>query len=274
MNQLDEDLWARIRSMESEQTELGFDPFGFQPEFLKYVLPVARWLYRRYFRVEARGFDNVPDSGSVLLVSNHSGQIPLDGLMIGTGLLIDRDVPRMARSMVERWVPTIPFVSYFLARCGQVLGTRENCRILLRRGASVLVFPEGVAGVNKTYDQAYELQSFGLGFMRLALENDVPIVPVAVVGAEEQMPAIANLKGLAKLLGMPNFPVTPTWPLLGPLGAIPLPVKYHIEMGEPMHFEGSADDEDRIVQKKVDRVRGHIREMIHAGLRRRNGVFF
>jgi 1-acyl-sn-glycerol-3-phosphate acyltransferase len=110
--------------------------------------------------------------------------------------------------------------------------------------------------------------------MRLALENDVPIVPVAVVGAEEQMPAIANLKGLAKLLGMPNFPVTPTWPLLGPLGAIPLPVKYHIEMGEPMHFEGSADDEDRIVQKKVDRVRGHIREMIHAGLRRRNGVFF
>jgi 1-acyl-sn-glycerol-3-phosphate acyltransferase len=260
--------------MEAEQTELGFDPFGFQPEFLKYVLPVTAWLYRHYFRVEARGFEHVPDQGSVLLVSNHSGQIPIDGLMIGTGLLVDREVPRMARSMVERWVPTIPFVSYVLARCGQVVGTRENCRLLLNRGASVLVFPEGVAGIGKIYDRAYELQPFGLGFMRLALETDTPIVPISVVGTEEQMPAIANSERLAKLLGSPGFPITPTWPFLGPLGAIPLPVKIHIDVGEPMHFEGSPDDEDRIVDQKVERVRGRIREMIHEGLRRRRGVFF
>ena len=271
---LDPDLWERIRSMDAGQNEYGYDPFGFQPEFLKYIAPVAKILYEHYFRTEVVGIDNIPDSGRVMLVANHSGQIPIDGLMIGSAGLFERESPRMARSMVERWVPTIPFFSYILARAGQVVGTRENCRILLRREGCILVFPEGAKGISKTYDRAYQLESFGLGFMRLALETDTPILPVGVVGGEEQMPSVWNVESLAKLLGMPAFPVTPTWPLLGPIGGMPLPVKYRLYFGEPMTFEGASDDEDRNIQTKVDRVRDAIQDQIDRGLRERRGVFF
>jgi 1-acyl-sn-glycerol-3-phosphate acyltransferase len=274
VDRLDPELWERIRTMDAGQNEYGYDPFGFQPDFLKYILPIAHFLYRDYFRTEVHGMEQIPDSGPVLLVSNHSGQIPMDGLIIASALLFDREPPRMARSMIERWVPTIPFISYFFARCGQVVGTRENCRILLGRDGCILVFPEGAHGITKTYDKAYELQRFGLGFMRLALENDTPIVPIGVVGAEEQMPAIWNVESLAKLFNMPAFPVTPTWPLLGLLGGLPLPVKYRLYFGEPMHFQGAADDEDRNIQKKVDRVKSAIDGLLQRGLREREGVFF
>src|SRR5690554_517559 len=184
------DVWERIRTMDAGQNEYGYDPFGFEPEFLKYVAPPAIALFRHYFRVETHGIENIPESGPVLLVANHTGQLPLDAMMIATAALIDRTPPRMVRSMVERWVPSIPFISKIFARAGQVVGTRENARILLRRGGCILVFPEGQRGINKTYDKAYQLQEFGLGFMRLALATGTPIVPVSVVGAEEQMPAL------------------------------------------------------------------------------------
>ncbi|RVU43499.1 acyltransferase family protein [Lujinxingia sediminis] len=269
-----QDVWERIRTMDAGQNDYGYDPFGFEPEFLKYVAPPAIALYRHYFRVETFGIENIPESGPVLLVANHTGQIPLDGMMIATAALIDRTPPRMVRSMVERWVPSLPFISKIFARAGQVVGTRENARILLRRGGCILVFPEGQRGINKTYDRAYQLQEFGLGFMRLALATGTPIVPVSVVGAEEQMPAIYDVKSLAKLLGMPAFPITPTWPLLGPLGALPLPVKYRIYFGEPLRFEGDPDEEDRVVGGHVERVREAISQMIDRGLEERRGVFF
>ncbi|MFW5968897.1 MAG: lysophospholipid acyltransferase family protein, partial [Persicimonas sp.] len=210
VDSIDDNLWDNIRSMDAGQNEYGYDPFGFDPEFLKYLLPVAQRLYHSYFRTEVHGIDNVPESGRVLLVSNHTGQIPMDGFLIGCALLFEMEPARMVRSMIERWVPTIPFISWFLARAGQVVGTRENCRILLDREGCILVFPEGARGITKTYDRAYELERFGLGFMRLALENDTPIVPVGVVGGEEQFPSVWNLESLAKLLKMPAFPITPT----------------------------------------------------------------
>ncbi len=269
-----EDVWERIRNMEAGQNEYGYDPFGFNPEFLKYMVPVAVTLYRHYFRVETHDIESIPDRGRVLLISNHTGQIPLDAMMIATSVLIDKTPPRMARSMVERWVPSIPFISKIFARAGQVVGTRENARMLLDREGCILAFPEGARGINKTYDRAYELEKFGLGFMRLALETNTPIVPIGVVGAEEQMPAIYDVKPLAKLLGMPAFPITPTWPLLGPLGAMPLPVKYRLYFGEPMLFEGDSDDEDRVVGAKVEQVRHAIRSLVQRGLDERQGVFF
>lgn len=268
------DVWERIRTMKAGQNEYGFDPFGFEPEFLKYMAPPAIALYRHYFRVETFGIENIPDDGPVLLISNHTGQIPLDAMMIATAMLVDRKEPRMVRSMVEHWVPSIPFISTIFARAGQVVGTRENARILLRRNGCILAFPEGARGINKTYDRAYELEEFGLGFMRLALDTGTPIVPIGVVGAEEQMPAIYDFKGLAKLLGMPAFPITPTWPLLGPLGALPLPVKYRIYFGEPRFFEGDPDDEDRVVGAKVESLRQEIRTLLERGLAERKGVFF
>jgi 1-acyl-sn-glycerol-3-phosphate acyltransferase len=271
---IDPSIWDNIGSMRAGQNDYGFDPFGFEPQFLKYVVPFAERLYRRYFRAQVFGIDNIPSSGPVLLVSNHTGQIPIDGFLIGCALLFDKYPARMVRSMVEHWVPTIPFVSWFMARAGQVVGTRQNCRILLGRDGCILVFPEGARGINKTYDHAYELAKFGLGFMRLALENDTPIVPVGVVGGEEQMPTIWNFESLGRLLGMPAFPITPTWPLLGPLGALPLPVKYRIYFGEPMRFEGASDDEDRVVGAQVEQVRSAIRELVERGLREREGVFF
>lgn len=271
---IDPVVWDNISKMRAGQNKYGFDPFGFEPEFLKYIAPLAEWLYRRYFRAEIHGIDNIPAEGPVLLVANHTGQIPIDGFLIGCALLFDKYPARMSRSMVDAWVPTLPFVSWFMARAGQVVGTRENFRSLLAREGCILVFPEGTRGINKTYDQAYELGRFGLGFMRLALENQTPIVPVGVVGGEEQMPAIWNFESLGKLLGIPAFPVTPTWPLLGPLGALPLPVKYRMYFGEPMVFKGASDDEDRVVRAQVERVREAIRGLVDRGLDERQGVFF
>lgn len=250
-----------------------YDSFGYHPEHIKYIAPFARFLYRKYFRVQTYGMEKVPE-GRLLLIANHSGQIPLDGMMIATSLLLDREPPRLVRSMVEKWVPELPFVSYLFARWGQVVGIPENCRILLERSEAILVFPEGVRGISKTYEQRYQLQEFGLGFMRLALETNTPIVPVAVIGAEEQAPALFNFKGLARLIGAPSFPITPTFPWIPLLGLLPYPVKYHIYFGDPMTFTGDAHDEDQVVEAKVKRVKNIIQEMLNEGLARRTSIFF
>lgn len=267
VDMLDPFTWERIRAVDAGQNEYGFDPFGFDPEALKYIGPPLTWLLDTYFRAEFFGLENVPDSGRVMLISNHSGQIAIDGVIIGGGLLLKRNPPRMIRSMVEYWVPTIPFVSWIFSRIGQVTGTRENARILLGRGGCLLAFPEGVRGISKTFDRAYQLEQFGLGFMRLALETETPIVPIGVIGGEEQIPSVYNLKPLAAMMGMPAFPLAPT-------GALPLPVKYRVYFGEPMYFEGKHDDEDRVIRAKVDQVKAEIARLLDRGLKERKGIFF
>jgi 1-acyl-sn-glycerol-3-phosphate acyltransferase len=192
----------------------------------------------------------------------------MDGAMIGVSLLLEADPPRAIRSMVEKWVPSLPYVSTFMARVGQIVGTPENCRRLLEAGEAILVFPEGQRGINKLWPQRYQLQEFGLGFMRLALETDTPIVPIAVVGAEEQAPALMDIKPLAKLLGFPAFPVTPTGL------PIPLPTKYRIYFGDPLYFTGRSDDEDSELDKKVRTVKAAIQGMLHQGLKERRSVFW
>ena len=245
------------------------DPFGFDPDYVRRVLPLLTWLYRHYFRVEAHHVERIPE-GRCLLVANHSGQIPFDGAMLAMAAFLEREPPRVVRALVERFVPSTPFVSPFLARCGQILGTPENCRRLLEESALLQVFPEGVRGLNKTYDQAYKLQRFGHGFMRLAIQTGAPVVPVVVIGAEEQAPSIANLSGLGRILGLPALPLTLT-PLCG---LLPLPTRYRIYFGEPMHFDGEPHDEDAFIRGKVAKVRRTMQRMIASGLAARQTVFW
>ncbi|MBK7862331.1 MAG: acyltransferase family protein [Archangiaceae bacterium] len=262
-----DELEERLRALERTQNEYGVDPFGFSVEYALSAVAPMIWIYRNYHRVEVHGIEKVP-KGRVLLVSNHSGQLPMDGAMIGVAMLIEANPPRAVRSMVEKWVPTLPYVSTFMARVGQIVGTPENCRRLLNHEEAILVFPEGISGIAKLWPQRYQLQGFGLGFMRLALETNTPIVPVAVVGAEEQSPALVNVKPVAKLLGFPVAPLTVTGV------PFPLPTKYRLYFGDPMFFTGRADDEDAELEKKVKGVKASIQSMIDQGLKERKHVFW
>jgi 1-acyl-sn-glycerol-3-phosphate acyltransferase len=260
------DQAPRLAAIARTENEYGVDPFGFNLDYALAAIAPFIWMYKRYFRVETRGIEKVP-AGRVLLVANHSGQLPFDGAMIGVAMLTEANPPRAVRSMVEKWVPSLPYVSTFMARVGQIVGTPENCRRLLQAGEAIMVFPEGARGISKLWSQRYQLQDFGLGFMRLALETSTPIVPIAVVGAEEQAPALLDLKPLARVLGFPAFPITPT------ILPFPLPVKYHLYFGDPLTFTGRADDEDAELEKKVRAVKSAIQQMLNQGLQERKGVF-
>jgi len=249
----------------------GVDPFGLDPHWTRYVLVTLALLHRKYFRADVHGIEGVP-RGRVLLVANHSGQLPIDGALIAAALFMDAEPPRIVRAMVEKWAVSLPFVSLLFARVGQVVGVPENAERLLAQGEALLVFPEGARGVAKTFDRRYKLTDFGLGFMRLAVETNTPIVPVAVVGGEEQYISVANLEGLARLLRMPAFPVIPQ--LFVPGGQLPLPTKYRLWFGEPMHFSGDADDDDTVVEEKAWLVRQTIQSMLNRALQERKNVFW
>jgi 1-acyl-sn-glycerol-3-phosphate acyltransferase len=267
---LGEELDDRLARIVTRPNEAGVDPFGFDPATARYALAVAAFLHRFYFRSQVVGVDNVPE-GRVLIIANHSGQVPIDGLILGTSLMLDSAKPRFPRSMVERWSAELPFVSVLFPRCGQVVGSPDNARRLLEQDEALVVFPEGSRGISKTFDRRYQLVDFGLGFMRLALETKTPIVPVAIIGAEEQYPSIADLKPLAKLFGMPAFPLIPQM-FMGMM--LPLPTRYRLRFGEPLHFTGDPDDDDAVIETKVQVVRNTIQSMLQRGLRERTSVFF
>jgi 1-acyl-sn-glycerol-3-phosphate acyltransferase len=270
--ELERELADRLQKAPLRLNEFGFDPYGLSPTWWSRVLMPVLLLYRYYFRVETFGVERVPP-GRVLVVANHAGQLPFDGAMLGAALLLEADPPRIARPMGEYWIPNLPWVSIAAARTGTLVGTPSNCVHMLENGECVMVFPEGVRGMNKLYSQRYQLQRFGTGFMRLALETSSPIVPVGIVGSEEQQPGFANLAGLGRLLGMPAFPITATFPWLGPLGLLPLPVKYRIYFGEPLSFQGDASEDDEVVEEKVDRVKAEIAALLERGRSQRKGVF-
>ncbi len=270
-DRLGEEFNARLARVPLALGTASVDPFGLDPDWTKYALASVAVLHRHYFRTQVFGAENVPDK-RVLFVANHSGQIPIDGALIGASLFMDVERPRFVRAMVEKWSQTLPFVSLLFSRVGQVVGVPENAKRLLEREEALLVFPEGSRGIAKTFDQRYKLTDFGLGFMRLALETNTPIVPVAVIGAEEQYVSVKNLASLAKVLRMPSFPLIPQ--MLLPMGFMPLPVRYRIYFGEPMRFAGDCDDEDSVIEEKVARVRSTVQAMVHRGVRERESVFF
>jgi 1-acyl-sn-glycerol-3-phosphate acyltransferase len=271
--ELQEEIEARIERIPTRLNEYGFDAFGLDPSLWRWTTLPMIWAYRHYLRVETRGIERVPE-GPVLLIANHAGNtFAWDGAMLATAMFLEAEPPRIVRGMGEYFLPTLPWFNVWMQRAGSVVGTPENCVQLLAHGEAIMVFPEGERGFVKTFWHRYELQRFGLGFMRLALETRTPIVPVGIVGAEEQSPAIANLRWLGRLFGSPAFPVTPTFPFLGLAGFVPLPVKFHLHFGHPLHFEGDPGEEDAAIEAKVEVVKEAIRGLIRDGLAARKSWF-
>ena len=210
----------------------------------------------------------------MLLIANHAGQFAYDGAMLTVAMLLAATPPRICRGMGEYFLFRLPWVGSFGARMGMMVGTPANCTHMLENGQCVMVFPEGARGANKPYRKRYQLQHFGQGFMRLALATDTPIVPVGIVGSEEQQPGFANLEDLGRSLTLPSLPITITQPWFGPLGAVAaLPVKYRIHFGEPLRFGGDANEEDDAIQERVDVVKAALSGLLEKGVAERGGIF-
>ncbi|HYB12846.1 MAG TPA: lysophospholipid acyltransferase family protein [Myxococcota bacterium] len=273
LRSLRDEIDVRASQLPTRLNEFGVDPFGYDPHYGRGLLLFLALIYRYWLRVETRGIERVPE-GRVLLIGNHAGNtFAYDGAMLGTAMFLEAKPPRVVRGMGEYYLPTIPWFNVFMHRMGSVVGTPSNCEQLLAQGEAIMVFPEGERGFVKPYRKRYQLQRFGLGFLRLALETETPIVPVGIVGAEEQSPCIANVRWIGRLIGSPAFPITLTFPWFGLGGFIPLPVKFRIGFGEPLRFTGDANEDDAAVEKKVEVVKHAIRGLIREGLAERRSWF-
>lgn len=254
------------------------DEFGFDPDLTESVIaPMFRPLYRTWWRVDTVGLDNVPSEGAALVVANHSGTVAFDAVMTQLALLDDHPAHRNLRMLGADLVFKMPFVGEIARKAGNTLACAPDAERLLSTGNIVGVWPEGFKGVGKPFSERYKLQRFGRGgFVAAALRAKAPIIPTAIVGAEETFPMIGNAKLLARLTGLPYFPLTPTFPWLGPVGLIPLPTKWTIVFGEPIRTDeypdGSADD-PMLVFNLTDQVRESIQKMLYAQLRQRKSVF-
>ena len=253
------------------------DEFGLDRDFTEsLVLPALRTLYSGWFRTDVRGAENVPDSGAALLVSNHSGTLPWDSLM--TAVAVHEVTPsrRILRPLAADLVLRTPVVAELARRAGATLATAADAERLLGAGELVGVWPEGFKGLGKLYRDRYRLARFGRGgFVSAAIRAGVPIVPVSVVGAEETHPMLADVEPLARLLGVPYWPVTPTWPWLGPLGLVPLPSKWTIEFGVPIPTDRrspSDADDPMVVLETTDHVREVIQRTLYTLLSQRGAA--
>jgi len=254
------------------------DDFGFDPEFNdKVLMALVRPLYKSWFRVEASGLENIPDKTGALVVANHSGVIALDAVMTQLALLDEHPAHRHLRMLGSDLVFQSPFLGEIARKAGHTLACHPDAERLLSDGEIVGVWPEGYKGIGKPFAERYKLQRFGRGgFVAAALRTRTPIIPTAIVGAEETYPMIANATVVARLIGLPYFPITPTFPLLGPLGLIPLPSKWFIHFGEPIHtdhFPDNAADDPMLVFDLTDQVREQIQQTLYRLLMQRTSVF-
>ncbi|KIG18213.1 1-acyl-sn-glycerol-3-phosphate acyltransferase [Enhygromyxa salina] len=249
----------RIDRLELPFNRWGLDPYGISKDHLGLFLTVLGQAHKHYFRVRAHGVENVPAKGAAMLVSNHSGGLPTDGGMILASIFFDRDPPRLAHGMVEKFAQSMPFMGPWFSRVGQLPGLPEHAKRLLLDGRLLMVFPEGARGTGKLYRDRYQLVRFGTGFMRIALETGVPIVPIAFIGGEEAIPTIYHAKGLAKLLNAPYVPITPY------VMPVPLPVQCEVHYGEPMKFEGTGNEPDDVINGYVAQVKERVEDLIAVG---------
>ncbi len=259
-------------------TSTEVDEFGLDPVFTAKARPFFDLLYNKWWRVETIGINNIPATGRALLVSNHSGGIPIDGAMIVTSILNEHPASRITRALVEDFAYYMPFINSFLIKTGSVRASQENAERLLEKDQLVIVFPEGLKGIGKLFKDRYKLQRFGRGgYIKLAMRTHAPIIPVAVVGAEEAFPIIGRADWLGKLVGAPYLPITPFFPWLGPMGAIPLPTKWYIKYGEPIemkHYGPEDVDDDILINRLSEHVRTQIQNMLIDVLKQRKSIFF
>ncbi|MGQ0697597.1 MAG: lysophospholipid acyltransferase family protein [Panacagrimonas sp.] len=242
----------------------GHDAWGYDENKVKLGVGITRLLYERYFRVVAHGLENVPAVGRALIIGNHSGQLPMDGVLVAYALLTNPHGPRAPRAMVERFLPTVPFVGNLLNSIGAVIGDPLNCAKMLEADETIIVFPEGVRGSGKPFRKRYQLQRFGNGFVHLAMAHKTPIIPVGVVGCEETMISLGSIDFLAKLLGVPYIPIMPL--------LVPLPARVYLNFGEPIHFDSGACSETEVTAR-VETVKNAIRNLIDQGLSERTRIF-
>jgi len=256
--------------------EYAVDEFGFDQEITeRFFMAALRPIAEKWFRIEVRGLENIPETGGALVVSNHSGTIPVDGLM--TMVTVHDRTGRHLRALGADLVFKLPFVSTLARKSGATLACTEDAERMLAGGELVGVWPEGFKGIGKPFSERYKLQRFGRGgFVSAAVRTGVPIIPLSVVGAEEIYPLVGNMPSLARLLGVPYIPITPLFPLLGPLGLVPLPSKWLLEFGEPIrtdeYDEGAADD-PMLVFDVTDQVRETIQQTLYSLLMQRQSVF-
>ena len=261
--------WRRqIERVPLDDAGHGFDPLGLSREGLAAGVLLARWLYERYFRVRSFGHANIPAAGPAILAANHSGTLPLDAMMIALDVIRRSEPPRALRPILDHFVPGLPFISTFFARAGAIGGSRGNVRYALERGELLLIFPEGTDGIGKPFSARYQLQEWRVGHVELAIRHRAPVVPVAVIGAEEQWPQIARLDGV-HVLGIPYLPI--------PATPLPLPVRYTIYYGEAIDFSGRLEPEDAddpaLVAAAAAEVKEAVARLVEHGLRAREGIF-
>ncbi len=254
------------------------DEWGLDMEYLNAVRPFFEFMYKTYWRIQTSGMEHIPEDGRGLLVSNHSGQLPWDGSMVASAVLLEHPSQRLVRTLYATWFPTLPFFSSLFVKCGQVLATEDNGIRLLEQDQLVAVFPEGYKGVGKLFKDRYKLARFGRGgFVKMALRTRSPIIPVSVVGAEETYISLAKSQTMARLIGFPYFPISLTFPWLGLLGFVPLPTKWFIDFGEPIatdSYEPDAANDVMLVSQLTDQVRNVVQEMIYSRLAQRRSIFF
>ena len=242
------------------------DPWGFNLNAVETAIDAFLPLYRNYFKVRVFGLENVQDK-PYMMVSNHTGQLPIDGLILTMAFAYEFEKPRVIHTMIERFMAALPFIGDFTAQTGAILGDRENCKWLLKKNESILVFPEGVKGINKPTKDFYKLQTFSTGFYRIALQAKTDILPISVVGAEEMFPIVFQAAKLAKKLGLPNLPL--------PLNLIPLPSPIDIYIGEPIPIAKnlSHDATDKDIRPHIYQIEKQIKRNIHRGLEERRDFF-
>ena len=246
-----------VDRLELPFNSLGIDPYGISKKHLVVFFGALGFLYRHYFRVKCHGTEHVPKQGRAMVIGNHSGGVAFDGAMVLTSLFLEMDPPRLASAMAEKFINKLPISSLWSARTGQFTGLPEHALRLLEDDRVLIVFPEGARGTAKLYKERYSMVDFGTGFMRLALKTKTPIVPCGFLGGGAAFPTIVNLPG--KMFGVPYIPLTAY------LAPVPLPVPLEVHYGEAMHFVGTGNEDDAVINGYVGQVKSRIAQLIDAG---------